>query len=121
MYPRGQALYSNDFPTLQKDAQQHNYHIYKANTPTSPIATAAAYPTTAFPAAAFVVAAGAADPVADPVWLLDAVPVTPEVAPVASEDGTAEGRLLMDTPAAAQSLWTAGAMPRNVELACCCI
>jgi len=89
------------------------YHLYKANTPTSPIARAAPYPTTPFPAAAFVVAAGAADPVADPVWLLDAVPVTPEVAPVASEDGTTEGRLVTVTPAAAQRVWTAGAMPRK--------
>lgn len=56
---------------------------------------------------AFVVAAGGAFPVADIEWLIDAVPLTAEVAfeaPEAAEvaDGRTEGTFVIVTPACAQ-------------------
>jgi hypothetical protein len=88
------------FPTIQV--------AYNARIPTSTMATAAPYPTT-LPAAAAVLTAAVAEPVALLVWLLVAVPLRADVAAEARDEGTTEGTSVMVTPAAAQRVWTADA------------
>ena len=82
--------------------------------PTSPI-TAAPYPTTLFPTAAFEVTAAGDDAVAD----AGTEPLLIDAIPEAIEDGIAVGRLDTVMPAAAQRDCTAGAISENMLTMSC--
>lgn len=93
------------YPTSSQEVSCLFKTFYNTKTPSRPIATA---PAPAYvPAAAFVEAVAAAgreaDAVAEPDWVLDALPLNCD----ATADGREDGTSVMVTPAAAQSPRTA--------------